>query len=107
MHLLVRENRTLDEQDEAEDLGLPPADLVVLSFTESDLLGLLHAQERLKAEHGAEGAPPSLQVASPYVGGSVSGNHTGAGALCGGASAGRPRLLALWRGGTGRMVPGA
>ncbi|MCP1270950.1 cobaltochelatase subunit CobN [Acetobacter cerevisiae] len=64
MHLLVRENRTLDEQDEAEDLGLPPADLVVLSFTESDLLGLLHAQERLKAEHEAEGAPPSLQVTS-------------------------------------------
>lgn len=63
MHLLVRENRTLDEQDDAEDLGLPPAELVVLSFTESDLLGLLHAQERLKAEEGAAAAP-SLQVTS-------------------------------------------
>ena len=33
MHLLVRENRTLDEQEVAEDLNLPSADLVVLSFT--------------------------------------------------------------------------
>lgn len=66
MHLLVRENRTLDEQDVAEELDLPPADLVVLSFTDSDLLGLLHAQERLKAEQEAAGAgaPPSLQVTS-------------------------------------------
>ncbi|MFB9871299.1 cobaltochelatase subunit CobN [Acetobacter farinalis] len=62
MHLLVRENRTLDEQDAAEDLGLPSADLVVLSFTESDLLGLLHAQERLKEEAGL--TAPSLQVTS-------------------------------------------
>ncbi|WP_082786033.1 cobaltochelatase subunit CobN, partial [Acetobacter orleanensis] len=66
MHLLVRENRTLDEQDVAEDLDLPPAELVVLSFTESDLLGLLHAQEGLKAEQetAGAGAPPSLQVTS-------------------------------------------
>lgn len=65
MHLLVRDSRTLDEQDVAEDLGLPPAELVVLSFTESDLLGLLHAQARLKADPRGEGETlPSLQVTS-------------------------------------------
>ncbi|MFT9207996.1 cobaltochelatase subunit CobN [Acetobacter orientalis] len=61
MHLLVRENRTLDEQDQAEDLGLPPADLVVLSFTESDLLGLSHAyNQRVAANPLAQ--TPSLQL---------------------------------------------
>ncbi|MFT9332770.1 MAG: cobaltochelatase subunit CobN, partial [Acetobacter persici] len=65
MHLLVRDSRTLDEQDVAEDLGLPPAELVVLSFTESDLLGLLHAQARLKVGPRGEGETlPFLQVTS-------------------------------------------
>lgn len=62
MHLLVRENRTLDEQDSAEDLGLPGADIVVLSFTESDLLGLRHAEEQMRAEGHA--TLPSVQVTS-------------------------------------------
>ena len=37
MHLLVRETQTLDEQEAAEDLGQTPADLVFLSFSDSDL----------------------------------------------------------------------
>lgn len=37
MHLLVRESVSLDEAAAAEDLGLAPADLVVLSFSDSDL----------------------------------------------------------------------
>ena len=43
MHLLVREVRTLDEQAEADDLGLAPADIVVLSFSDSDLASLAAA----------------------------------------------------------------
>ncbi|WP_086613141.1 cobaltochelatase subunit CobN [Acetobacter indonesiensis] len=62
MHLLVRENRTIDEQDEAEDLGLPSADLVVLSFTESDLLGLQYAHARLQSDAEDGQTLPSLQV---------------------------------------------
>lgn len=62
MHLLVRENRTLDEQDTAEDLGLPGADIVVLSFTESDLLGLRHAAQQMRAQVHAR--LPSVQVTS-------------------------------------------
>ncbi|MFT8551361.1 MAG: cobaltochelatase subunit CobN [Acetobacter okinawensis] len=62
MHLLVRESRTLDEQDTAEDLGLPGADIVVLSFTESDLLGLRHAEQQLRAQGHA--CLPSVQVTS-------------------------------------------
>ena len=37
MHLLVRERVGLDETAGAEDLGLEPADLVFLSFSDSDL----------------------------------------------------------------------
>ncbi|MDE7547688.1 cobaltochelatase subunit CobN [Acetobacter fabarum] len=62
MHLLVRENRTLDEQDTAEDLGLPGADIVVLSFTDSDLLGLRHAAQQMRAQ--AHARLPSVQVTS-------------------------------------------
>ncbi|MFT8782075.1 cobaltochelatase subunit CobN [Acetobacter syzygii] len=62
MHLLVRESRTLDEQDMAEDLALPGAEIVVLSFTESDLLGLRHAEQQMRAQAG--GTVPSVQVTS-------------------------------------------
>jgi cobaltochelatase CobN len=37
VHLLVRETRSLDEEQEAVDLGHDPADLVFLSFADSDL----------------------------------------------------------------------
>ena len=37
MHLLVREQASLDESAPAEDLGLTPAAVVVLSFSDSDL----------------------------------------------------------------------
>ncbi|WP_339076792.1 cobaltochelatase subunit CobN [Acetobacter sp. AC2005] len=64
MHLLVRENRTLDEQEVAEDLNLPSADLVVLSFTESDLLALRHAEALLRAQTEGSALRPTLQVTS-------------------------------------------
>ncbi|PHK94277.1 cobaltochelatase subunit CobN [Pseudoroseomonas rhizosphaerae] len=37
MHLLLRETRSLDETEQAEDLGHAPADIVLLSFSDSDL----------------------------------------------------------------------
>jgi cobaltochelatase CobN len=37
MHLLLRETRTLDDEEAATDLGQSPADLVFLSFSDSDL----------------------------------------------------------------------
>ncbi|WP_438381639.1 cobaltochelatase subunit CobN [Asaia sp. BMEF1] len=55
MHLLFRESHELDGQAQAEDLGHDPADLVLLSFSESDLLGLSDV-------HGAQ--DPSLRVAT-------------------------------------------
>ncbi len=55
MHLLFRESHELDGQAMAEDLGHDPADLVLLSFSESDLLGL-------KDVHTAQ--DPSLRVAT-------------------------------------------
>ncbi|KAB8124122.1 cobaltochelatase subunit CobN [Komagataeibacter medellinensis] len=50
MHLLAREIRTLDDGDQAQDLGHAPADIVFLSFSDSDLLCL-------DAAHTAEDAP--------------------------------------------------
>jgi len=37
MHLIVRESTSLDEIGEPQDLGLDPADFILLSFSDSDL----------------------------------------------------------------------
>ena len=58
MHLLVRETRGLDEAEDAVDLGQSRADLVFLSFSDSDL-GALAASWSAQGE-GA----PSLRLAN-------------------------------------------
>ena len=58
MHLLVRETQTLDEQDPAVDLGQTPADLVFLSFSDSDLSSLSLAWQAMAEPR------PSLRLAS-------------------------------------------
>ena len=62
MHLLVREIRTLDEQDQADDLGHAPADIVCLSFSDSDLATLAAAWQRLPDEPAAP--RPTLRLAN-------------------------------------------
>ena len=58
MHLLVRETRGLDEAEEAVDLGQSRADLVFLSFSDSDL-------GAFAASWAAQGkAAPSLRLAN-------------------------------------------
>ena len=58
MHLLKRETRGLDEAEAAIDLGHSPADLVFLSFSDSDL-------GALAASWSAQGqAAPSLRLAN-------------------------------------------
>ncbi len=58
MHLLVRETRGLDEAEDAVDLAQSPADLVFLSFSDSDL-GALAAAWTAKGEDA-----PSLRLAN-------------------------------------------
>jgi cobaltochelatase CobN len=58
MHLLARETQTLDAQEQAVDLGHEPAELVFLSFSDSDLGAWAAAWEAL------DGEKPSLQLAS-------------------------------------------
>lgn len=58
MHLLVRETRTLDDDEAAVDLGHGPADLVLLSFSDSDL----GAAAAAWAEMGA--GRPTLRLAN-------------------------------------------
>ena len=53
MHLLVREQHSLDDAAPAVDLAHPPADLVVLSFSDADLAALAAAHR----------AGPSLRLA--------------------------------------------
>ena len=46
MHLLRTESRTIDEADAAIDLGQSPGDIVILSFSDSDLGALAAAAEQ-------------------------------------------------------------
>ena len=63
MHLLVREQRSLDEAEVAEDLGQSPADLVFLSFSDADLTALAAAWGRL-GQGPWETARPGLRLAN-------------------------------------------
>jgi cobaltochelatase CobN len=58
MHLLVRDTRTLDETSEAVDLGHAPADLLFLSFSDSDLAAAAAAWRSLPEPR------PSLRLAN-------------------------------------------
>ncbi len=58
MHLLRSDTVTLDETAEAVDLGLSPADVLFLSFTDSDLAGLVASWE------AGTGFYPGLRVAN-------------------------------------------
>lgn len=58
VHLLVQETRTLDEDAPAVDLGQSPADLVLLSFSDSDLGAAAAAWQAM------DGRRPSLRLAN-------------------------------------------
>ncbi|UWQ44668.1 cobaltochelatase subunit CobN [Leisingera aquaemixtae] len=58
MHVVFRESHGLDETDTPQDLGQTPGDLVVLSFSDSDL-GAFAA-----GWHRADGKLPSLRLAN-------------------------------------------
>lgn len=53
MHLLLREQHGIEAQDVAEDLDHPAAPLLLMSFTDSDLLGLAAAKnaQGVEASH--------------------------------------------------------
>ncbi len=58
MHVVFRESHGLEESDTPQDLGQSPADLIVLSFSDSDL-GAFAA-----GWHRADGNLPSLRLAN-------------------------------------------
>jgi len=66
MHLLRSETITLDETAEAVDLGLSPADILFLSFTDSDLAGLVTAWEAEAAVYPSLRAATLGQLKHPY-----------------------------------------
>ena len=60
MHVIFRESHGLEESGTPTDLGQSPADLVVLSFSDSDLGAFAAGWHR---GNGAEGGLPSLRLA--------------------------------------------
>lgn len=58
MHVIFRESHGLDEADTPRDLAQTPADLLVLSYSDSDLSAFAAAW------HRAKGALPSLRLAN-------------------------------------------
>ena len=68
MHLLARDTRSLDEAEPAIDLGHAPADLLFLSFSDSDLAAMAAAWASLPA--GRPSLPagrPSLPAGRPSL----------------------------------------
>jgi cobaltochelatase CobN len=63
VHLLVKERRSLDEADQAQDLGQTPADLVLLSFFDADLSAAAQSWSDWDRQTAGERAP-SLRLAS-------------------------------------------
>ena len=61
MHLIVRESRELDEAAEAQDLALAPADIVFLSFSDSDLASTASALMKCPIAHR-----PTLRTVNLY-----------------------------------------
>ena len=61
MHVIFRESHGLDETDTPQDLGQSPADLVVLSFSDSDLGAFASGWHR---GGGPNGSLPSLRLAN-------------------------------------------
>ncbi|WP_095588552.1 cobaltochelatase subunit CobN [Actibacterium ureilyticum] len=58
MHVVFRESHGLEETDTPQDLGQTPADLIVLSFSDSDLGAFAAGWRR------ADGSLPSLRLAN-------------------------------------------
>jgi cobaltochelatase CobN len=63
VHLLVKERRSLDEAEEAQDLGQTPADLVLLSFFDADLGAAAQSWSDWDRQTAGRRAP-SLRLAS-------------------------------------------
>jgi cobaltochelatase CobN len=63
VHLLVKERRSLDEAEQAQDLGQTPADLVLLSFFDADLGAAAQSWADWDRQTTGQRAP-SLRLAS-------------------------------------------
>ncbi|MGR3582223.1 MAG: cobaltochelatase subunit CobN [Sagittula sp.] len=61
MHVIFRESHGLEESETPQDLGQSPADLVVLSFSDSDLGAFAEGWRR---GGGPEGRMPTLRLAN-------------------------------------------
>ena len=95
MHVLATELATLEEADVAIDLGQSPAEIVVLSFSDSDLSALAAAWQQDADVLPTHAAGQPQAAAASDVGRPLCRERRGAGAHRHRALPGRPRLLAL------------
>ncbi|MGC1584201.1 MAG: hypothetical protein WA791_00615, partial [Rhodomicrobium sp.] len=58
MHLIVRDCASLDEIGEPQDLGLAPADFILLSFSDSDLATFRDGAKNFLPSSFEEEGPP-------------------------------------------------
>ena len=65
MHLIVRDGASLDEIGEPQDLGLAPADFILLSFSDSDLATFRAATQAPLTSGSFDGARPPHPVLLP------------------------------------------
>lgn len=64
MHVVFRESHGLEETETPTDLGQSPADLVVLSFSDSDLGAFAAGYKRMTNDNAGGGSVPSLRLAN-------------------------------------------
>ena len=99
MHLVRTDQRSLDEAAQAVDLEQSPADVICLSFADSDLSLFAAAHDEKASEPAAGGA---RAIEAPLFRRSAHRKGLRARPLRPGAAARRAGLLALWRRGIGR-----
>ena len=80
MHVLATQLATLDETDAAVDLGQSPADVVVLSFSDSDLSALAAAWQRREQDAVfTRDVADALEAVAPVVEPAQAADDDGAG----------------------------
>ena len=62
MHLIVRDGASLDEIGEPQDLGLDPADFILLSFSDSDLATFRAAIKAPVSTDSPQSSPLTLSL---------------------------------------------
>ena len=107
MHVVFRESRGLEETAIPRDIGQDPADLVVLSYSDSDLARVRGRLAPRPRQPAVAAARQSRRAPSSALGRHLYRAHAGAGARHPGAPDRRGILLVVWARGPAATGEGA